>query len=174
MIGKKLLEALNKQVNAELYSGYLYISMAAYLESINLKGATHWMHVQAREEFNHAMRFFTYINAAGGRVNLAPIEVPATEWKSPLAVFENAYDHERKVTAMIHNLVKLAMKEDDFSANAMLQWFVTEQVEEEEHANEVVQKLKLVGDGSALFMVDQELGARILVPAFPEPGAIVP
>lgn len=160
MLSRKMEEVLNKQVNRELYSAYLYMAMSAYFESLNLKGAAHWMHMQAKEEMNHVRRFYFYINSAGGRAKMLAIEQPPLEWKSPLAVFEEAYKHEVKVTKMIHDLVKFAIKGNDFATNAMLQWFVTEQVEEEESANEVVQKLKLVGDGSGLFMVDQELGAR--------------
>ena len=160
-----MLEELNKQVNAELYSAYLYLSMAAYFESINLKGFANWMRVQAQEELTHAMRFFDYINERGGVVKLAAIEQPPTEWKSPLDVFEATYKHEVKVTGMINSLVNLAMKEKDHATYNMLQWFVAEQVEEEASADEIRQQLKLIGkDGRGILMLDRELGQRVFTP----------
>ena len=140
--------------------------MSAYFESINLKGMANWMRIQAQEEMQHAMRFYDFINERGGRVLLAPVEGPETEWDSPLAVFEDTYKHECKVTGLIHDLVDLAIAEKDHAANAFLQWFVTEQVEEEATAEEIGGKLKLAGDNaSVLFMIDQELGQRTFVPA---------
>ena len=164
MIKDTILEALNKQINAELYSAYLYLSMSAYFESINLKGFANWMMVQAKEEVTHAMRIYDYVVERGGRVKLTAIEQPPTEWKSPLDAFEAAYNHEVKVTQMINELVDLALKEKDHATYNMLQWFVNEQVEEEASADEIVQKLKLVGnERSALFMVDRELAQRKFV-----------
>ncbi len=162
MIGKKMSDAINKQINAETYSAYLYMAMSAYFESVGLKGFAHWMHMQAKEELIHALKFFTYVNSTGGRVVLTQIAAPEKEWASPLAAFEAAYAHEIKVTGMIHALVDLAIKEKDHAANSMLQWFVTEQIEEEENASEIVNKLKFIGkDTSALFMLDRELAARM-------------
>jgi ferritin len=162
MIGKKMLDAINKQINAEAYSAYLYMSMSAYFESIGLKGFAHWMHMQAKEELIHALKFFLYLNSTGGRITLTPIAAPEKEWASPLAVFEAAYAHEVKVTGMIHALVDLAIKEKDHAANALLQWYVTEQIEEEENASEIVGKLKFIGkDTSALYMLDRELATRM-------------
>jgi len=161
MIGAKMEAAINKQINAELYSGYLYLSMAAYFESQNLKGMAHWMEVQAGEEQGHAMRFYNFLNERGGRVKLQAIEQPKTDWKSPLAAFEEAYAHEQKVTAMIESLVDLASSEQDKAAFAMLQWFVSEQVEEEASTSEIAQKLKMVKEsGHGVFMIDQALGRR--------------
>jgi len=165
MIKKNIQKALNKQINAELYSAYLYLSMSAYFQSINLAGFANWMRVQALEEMTHADKFYNFIVERGGRVELEAIEGPPKEWSSHLAVFENAYKHEQKVTSMINDLVELAIKEKDHASNIFLQWFVTEQVEEEASADEVVQKLKLVGDkGSGLFMIDGELSQRVFTP----------
>jgi len=161
-MNQKIGDALNKQLNAELFSSYLYLSMAAYFESQNLKGMAGWMRMQALEEYMHAMKFFDFINERGGRVLLAQIDAPKTEWSSPLVVFEDTYNHECKVTGLINELVDLAFSEKDHAANTFLQWFVTEQVEEEATAQEIRDKLKLVSDNAvALFMVDQELGQRV-------------
>ena len=165
MLSEKLQDALNGQLNAELYSSYLYLSMSAHFQSINLGGFANWMRVQAQEELVHVMKFYDYVNERGGRVTLGPVEGPPTEWKSPLAAFEHAYEHERKVTGLINDLVDMAAEERDHATGGFLQWFVTEQVEEEATADAVVQKLKLVGDaGSGLFMLDQELGLRVFIP----------
>ncbi len=165
MIKAKIQDALNKQLNAELYSSYLYLSMAAYFESVSLKGFANWMRVQAREELVHAMKFYAYINERSGRVNLASISAPSAQWDSPLAAFEQVYEHEQKVTGLINDLVTLAVSEADHATNNFLQWFVAEQVEEESSADEIVQKLRLLGeDRSGLFMLDQELGQRIFTP----------
>jgi len=139
----------------------LYLSMSAYFQSINLPGFANWMRIQTQEELVHAMKFYDFINERGGRVMLQGVEAPPTEWSSPLDVFENAYKHEQKVTGLINDLVNLAVGERDHATNIFLQWFVTEQVEEEASADEVVQKLKLVGDDSGgLFMLDGEMGQR--------------
>jgi ferritin len=161
VISEKIQAAFNKQTNAELCSAYLYLSMAAWFESVNLRGAASWMRAQAKEELAHAMKFFAYVNERGGRVLLAPVDGPPTEWKTPLAAFEAAYAHERKVTGMINDLVDLAAGEGDHAAGSFLQWFVNEQVEEEASADEVVQKLKLAGDSpNGLLMIDRELAQR--------------
>jgi len=166
MLKPDIQNAFNKQINAELFSSYLYVSMSAYFESINLKGMANWMRVQAQEEVQHAMKFYDFINDRGGKVLLSAIEGPETVWNSPLAVFENAYQHECKVTGLINELVDLSIQVSDHAANTFLQWFVTEQVEEEASADDIVQKLKLAGDNaSVLFMIDQELGQRTFVPA---------
>lgn len=165
MLSEKLQKALNEQLNAELYSSYLYLSMSAYFQSVNLAGFATWMRIQAQEELIHAMKFYDYINERSGRVALGPVDGPPTEWKSPPAAFEHAREHERMVTGRINDLVNLAIEERDHATNGFLQWFVTEQVEEEASADAVVQKLKLVGgDGGGLFMVDQELGKRVFTP----------
>ena len=161
MMNTKIESAFNEQLNAELFSSYLYLSMAAYFESQNLKGMAGWMRMQAVEEHMHAMKFFDFINGCGGRVTLAKIKEPKTEWNSPLDVFEDTCKHERKVTGLINDLVDLSLREKDHAANAFLQWFITEQVEEEATAQEIGGKLKLIGDNpAAVFMIDRELGQR--------------
>jgi ferritin len=172
MIGEKMIKALNDQLNAELYSSYLYLSMSAYFQSINLKGFANWMRVQTQEELLHAVKFYDFINNRGGRVKLAAIETPPSEWESPLQIFETAYQHEQKVTGLINNLVEIALEERDHATQIFLQWFVTEQVEEEDSANTVIQKLKLMGDApGGMFMLDNELGQRVFTPPAQEPVA---
>lgn len=161
MISDKLQKAINNQINAETYSAYLYASMAAYFDAASLPGFAHWMQVQAREELAHAMKFYTFLNDRGGRVILTAIDGPPTEWESPLAVFEEAYAHEQKVSRLIHDLMELAIDERDHMAKELLQWFLTEQVEEEASADKIVQDLRRVGDnGPGLLMLDRELGSR--------------
>ena len=160
-MNSKIESAFNEQLNAELFSSYLYLSMAAYFESQNLKGMAGWMRMQAIEEHMHGMKFFDFINECGGRVTLAKIKEPKTEWSSPLDAFEDTCKHESKVTGLINDLVDLAVKERDHAANAFLQWFITEQIEEEATAQEIRDQLKLVSDNPvALFMIDRELGQR--------------
>ncbi len=165
MLNEKVEEALNKHLNAEFYSAYLYLSMAAYFHSANLDGLANWMRVQVQEELAHTMKFFDYINERAGRVVLTAVEGPPSEWDSPLAVFEDAYRHEQHVTSLINGLVDLALEMRDHGTNNFLQWFVAEQVEEEASVDEVVQKLKLVGDDpNGLFMIDRELAQRVFTP----------
>jgi ferritin len=161
MIKKKINDAINQQVNREIFSAYLYLSMAAYFESSNLKGVAKWMKVQTQEEMKHAGKFMDYLYEKGGRAILDAIDKPEKEWDSPLAAFEAAYKHELKITAHINDLVKMASQDSDYATLNMLQWFVSEQVEEEAQTDEVVQKLKMIGDSkSALFMYDAVLGKR--------------
>jgi ferritin len=161
MLNAKIEQALNEQINAELFSSYLYLSMAAYFESLSLKGMAHWMRIQAQEELVHVMRFFDFINHRDGRVRLTQVGAPKNDWGSPLEGFQDAYEHECKISARINDLTSLANGEKDHAVSTFLQWFVNEQVEEEAAAKEIVDKLKLVGDnGVALFMVDGELGQR--------------
>lgn len=161
MIGKKMEKALNDQVNAELHSAYIYLAMAAYFESKNLKGFANWMHKQYNEEVGHAMKFFNFIVERGGRVQLQKIDEPPTDWDSALAAFEAAYKHEVYISGRIHDLVKLSAEENDLPAHYFLAWFVDEQVEEESSTDEVVQHLKMVGDSKGgLFMLDSRLGKR--------------
>ncbi len=173
MLGEKMQDALNKQLNAELYSSYLYLAMSASFQSTNLKGFANWMRVQAQEELVHAMKFYDHINGRNGRVNLQPVDGPPFEWASPLSAFEHAHKHEQKVTGLINDLVSLAVSEKDNATNIFLQWFVTEQVEEEASADEVVQQLRLIGDdASGLFMLDRELAQRVFtMPATGGEGA---
>ena len=171
MIKKSVEDALNHQINRELYSAYLYASMSAYFETQNLKGFALWMQFQAREESMHAQKFYTYLIDRGGRAIMRAIEAPPSEWKSPLNVFEEAYKHEQHVTQLINNLADLAIAEKDHATNSMLQWFINEQVEEEAHADEMVQNLKMVGSNSqGLFLLDREAGQRT-PPAPPGAGA---
>lgn len=163
MINKKIEDAVNNQINAEIYSGYLYLSMSAYFQVKGLKGFAHWMEVQAGEEFGHARKFYNYLFDRGGRVTMKQVDGPPTEWKSPENVFDEVYKHEQKVTALINDLVNLAIAEKDHATNNILQWFVAEQVEEENSALTVLDELKLIGnDGNGLLMKDRELGQRVL------------
>jgi ferritin len=158
-------DALNEQVNAELYSAYLYLSMEAYFESINLAGFANWMRVQTQEEIAHAMKIYDYIDERSGRVTLKPIAGPPVKWDSPLAVFEAGYAHEQKVTGLINELVNISIELKDHATNMFLQWFVNEQVEEEKSADDVVQKLKLMADApGGLYMLDAELAQRVFTP----------
>ncbi|MHC5033888.1 MAG: ferritin, partial [Planctomycetota bacterium] len=138
MLSARMQQALNEQLNAELYSAYLYLSMSAQFEDLGLKGFASWMRCQAQEEVLHAMKFFGHITGRGGRALMQPIEGPQTEWDSPTSIFEHTLEHERKVTGLIGKLVDLAAEEGDHAARAFLQWFVTEQVEEEASADEVL------------------------------------
>ena len=165
MLNKKMVSAINEQINAELYSSYMYLSMAAYFDAINLKGFANWMRVQVQEENFHAMKFFDYVLSRQGKVILKAIAAPPTTWKSPLDVFKATYAHEQKVTSLIEELATLSQKENDHATSVLLQWYITEQVEEESNADGIVQKLKLIGDNSSgLFLLDQELAARVFTP----------
>jgi len=165
MLNQKIQDAFNDQLNAEAYSAYLYWSMSACFEAANLRGFANWMRCQAQEEMVHAMKFYTFINERSGRVQLKALEGPETEWPTPLAAFEAAYQHECYITGRIGDLVELAIAEKDHAANAFLQWFVTEQVEEEASTDEVVGKLKLMADApGGLFLLDQEMAARVFTP----------
>lgn len=165
MLPEKMEKALNEQINAEMYSSYLYLSMESYFQSIGLAGFASWMRMQAQEEMFHAMKIYDFVYERGGRVILAAIDQPPAEWKSVLDVFENVLSHEQKVTGLINDLVNLALDERDHATNIFLQWFVTEQVEEEAGVGSVLDKLKLVGDDtSGLFVLEQELGKRVFTP----------
>ena len=161
MIGKTMQDAMNEQINKEFFSSYLYLSMAAYFEDKNLMGFAHWMRLQADEEREHAMKFYNFILDAGGHVYLKAIDAPETEWKSNLEVAEQVAAHEAKVTASINDLYELALKEKDYAAQVLLHWFITEQVEEEKNAAELVAKLKLIEErGTAVLMLDHRLSKR--------------
>lgn len=171
MISEKMLQKLNEQVTKEFYSAYLYLSMEAYFASENLNGFANFFHVQAQEERDHAMKFFNYISHVGGRVKLAPIEGPQTDFVSAREVFQITLDHERQVTQLIYFLVNLAVEEKDHFTNTFLQWFVTEQAEEESSADAILKKLKLIGsDGMGILMLDAELAKRVYTP--PVPGTV--
>lgn len=161
MLSKVVEDAINEQIKNELYSAYLYLAMSAHFEAANLPGSAHWMRLQSQEEVEHAMKFFDYVNERGGRVVLQAINQPPVEFKSPLEIFQQALEHEQKVTGMINNLYALAVKENDYPTQVMLQWFIEEQVEEEKSAGDVVEQLKMIGDHThGLFMLDRQLGAR--------------
>lgn len=158
-------DALNEQVNAELYSAYLYLSMESYFKAQNLNGFANWMRVQTQEEVTHATKIYEFISERGGRAILKAIEGPQTEWDSALAVFNAVYKHEQKVTGLINDLVDLAIKEKDHATNSFLQWFVNEQVEEESSADGIVQQLKMMENApGGMFMLDRELGQRVFTP----------
>jgi len=161
MIGKKMEASLNEQVKEELASAYLYLAMAAYFAAEGWGGMESWMRLQAQEEVGHAMRIFDHVLERGGRAKLLALPEPQESWTSPVAAFTAAYDHERYITEKIHGLVELAGKEKDYAARAMLQWFVTEQVEEEDQTRKAVEMLERVGDsGRGLFIADREFGRR--------------
>ena len=161
MLSDRMQKALNGQVNAELYSSYLYLSMNAYFKSVNLDGFANWMNAQTQEELMHAMKIYDFINQRGGRAILAAIDAPPAQWDSPLAVFEDTLKHEQKVTGLINDLVDIAIEERDHATQIFLQWFVTEQIEEEESVGNVLEQLKLLGDAKqGLFMMDRELATR--------------
>jgi len=165
MLNKKLELELNKQVNAEFFSAYLYLSMSAFLASKNLSGFSNWMKVQFEEEQFHALKLYQYILDRGGKVELEKIEKPKTEWTNIVNVFEEVLAHEEKITSLINNLVDLAIQEKDHATVNMLQWFVEEQVEEEANASDLLGQLKLIqGKGSGLYMIDKELKQRVFTP----------
>ncbi|HEX9374364.1 MAG TPA: ferritin [Roseiflexaceae bacterium] len=161
MISKTMQAAINDQIKHEFYSSFLYLSMSAYFETINLPGCAHWMRAQSQEEQEHALKFFDFLNDRGGSVELQALDQPPSEFQSPLDAFQQALDHERKVTSLIHRLYELALKEGDYATQAHLQWFITEQVEEEKNASQIIEQIKMTGgQASALFMLDRQLAAR--------------
>jgi ferritin len=161
MISKAMQEAINEQINKELYSSYLYLSMAAYFENANLPGFAKWLHIQADEERGHAMKFYEHLVDRGGRVLLKAVAGPETEWRSSLAAFKVVQEHEAKVTALINALYETALKEKDYPAQVLLQWFINEQVEYEKNAAGIVQQLELIdAKGTAVLMLDHQLGRR--------------
>ena len=165
MLNKKLEEALNAQINAEFWSAYLYLSMSSDMSDKGMAGVANWFAIQFKEEQDHAMKFFNYVISRGGKVTLKPIEKVDTEWKSPLAAFEQTLQHEEKVTSLINDLYALAEQEKDYATQSMLKWFIDEQVEEEENAKAIIDTLKLIGDnGYGLYQLDKELSTRVYTP----------
>ena len=161
MIGKTMQDAMNDQINKELFSSYLYLSMAAYFEANTLPGFANWMHIQAEEEREHAMKFYRFILERGGKVELKAIAAPKTSWASALEAAEEVAEHEGKVTASIYSLYELAQKEKDYPAQVMLQWFIEEQVEEEDNAAQLVTNLKRIeAHETAVLMLDHRLSKR--------------
>jgi len=171
MLSKVMQDKINEQIKNELYSAYLYLSMSAHFEAANLSGFAHWMRLQSQEEVSHAMKFFDFVNNRNSRVVLQAIDQPPVEFESPLDIFEQTLEHERKVTAMIGRLYKLALEESDYSTQVTLQWFIEEQVEEEASAERIVGMLQMIGDETqSLIMLDRELGQRVFSPAEQESG----
>ena len=161
MLSQTVQDAINEQVKNEFFSAYLYLSMSSYFESLNLPGFAHWMRTQYQEEVVHALKLFDFVNDREGRALLKAISQPPSEFQSPLDAFQQALEHEREVTQMINNLYALALKENDYATQVLLQWFISEQVEEEKNASNIVEQLKMIGNnGSALLILDRELGAR--------------
>ena len=162
MLNPKVEEAINEQINAELYSAFLYLSMSAYFQRQNLPGFAKWTYVQYLEETTHALKFFNYINERGGSVKLAAIKEPPTEWKNPVEVYDAIYKHEQLVTSLIYRIVDIAIQERDHASNNMLQWYVAEQVEEEGNASLILEQLKRIGNAQeSLYVLDKELGMRL-------------
>jgi ferritin len=160
-ISEKMEKALNEQLNAEICSSYLYLSMAAYFENISYNGFSNWMRLQSEEEYSHAMKIYDYINRVGGRVVLDKIDKPEHEWDSPLHIFEGTLEHEIYITNRINDLANLAVEEKDHATNIFINWFITEQVEEVGTVQDIVDQFKLVGDDNrGLFFLDKELGKR--------------
>lgn len=163
-IPAKVQDVLNKQVNAEFWSAYMYLSMAAWFEEKGLKGFANWMRVQFQEETAHALKFFSYITERQGRALLEPIAGVPTEWSSVLEVMEETYAHELKVTELIYNCLEVAEKDKDRATMSMLQWYVDEQMEEEANVDAIINQLKLIGDnGQAIYLLDKELATRVFV-----------
>ena len=162
MISQKMQKAFNDQINAELYSAYIYLAMSAYFEDTNFPGFAKWMQAQAGEEVEHAMKFYNHIVEREGRVELQPIEGPPKNWDNPTAIFKAAYEHECYISSRINDLMKLSQAEKDYPSYSMLQWFVDEQVEEEASTKTIADQLEMIGNKSigALFMLDRELGKR--------------
>ncbi len=161
MPSKKMQAALNEQLNAELYSAYVYLAMCAYFEDANLLGFANWMRIQAHEELAHGLKFYTYINDRDGRVELGAIKAPPKKWGGPLPAFQAAYAHEQEITRRIDKLMDRAIAEGDHATQIFLQWFVSEQVEELATTNAVIEKLKMIGNSpSGLFLIDHELSQR--------------
>ena len=161
MLSKQIQDAINEQIRNEIQSAYLYLSMAAHCDAVNLPGAAHWLHAQWEEELEHSMKLFKYVNDRGGRVTLQAIEKPQTEFSSLLGIFQMVLAHEQKVTALINSLYTAAVKENDYASQVELQWFIKEQIEEEKNAAEIIEMLKLSGEsGPTLLMMDRQLGMR--------------
>ncbi|MDD3293581.1 MAG: ferritin [Geobacteraceae bacterium] len=168
MINKEMVQALNKQLNNEIYSAYLYLSMSSFTTFIGLKGTANWFMVQYQEEMTHAMKFYDYINSQGEHAQLDAIAAPPAEFGTLLSMFEQTLKHEQFITRCINDLMDQAVKEKDHATQIFLQWFVTEQIEEEGNDNDIIAKLRLVGDSAhGLMMVDRDLAARVFTPPAP-------
>ncbi|MCC8154663.1 MAG: ferritin [Tannerellaceae bacterium] len=169
MLSKKMEEALNAQINAEMWSAYLYLSMSADFASSGKPGFANWMNIQFQEEQEHALKFLNYVISRGGKPVLKPIEAVKTSWSSPLEAFEDTLHHEQKVTSLINELYALATEEKDYATQSMLKWFIDEQVEEEETAQGIIDALRMISDnGFGLYTLDKELAARVYTPSTQE------
>jgi ferritin len=165
MLKEKMEKALNEQINEELYSAYLYLSMSSYFEAKGLKGFANWMMIQYKEETDHTMKLYNYLFSQGAKPKLLAIKQPPGNWNSPMHAFEDTYKHEQHITERINYLVDIAEELKDRATNNFLQWFIDEQVEEEENDRDIIDKLKLIGDSKhGLFMLDKELGERVYTP----------
>jgi len=161
MVSEKMISELNQHLNREFFSSYLYLSMSAFLEKLNYEGMAVWMKTQSGEEYGHAMKFFDFLNKINASINLEKIDKPEFSWNSPLEVFEETLKHEKFITKSIYGLADLASSEKDHATMSFLNYFINEQIEEEETAGKIVEKFKLVGDNKGgLYMLDRELGAR--------------
>lgn len=173
MLNKKIEEAINEQINAEMWSAYLYLSMAAHCHSIGQPGMAKWFEVQFKEEQDHAKILFNYVVSRNGNVTLKAIDAVPTKWNSILDVFESTLAHEQKVTAMINNLFAITTQENDYATQSMLKWFIDEQVEEEENAQTIIDNIKMIKDnGYGIYMLDKELGSRTYTQPAPLAGSI--
>ena len=162
MLKDKLQKALNKQLNEELYSSYAYLSMSAHFSALNLDGMAHWLRLQSQEEYGHGMKIYEYILQRNGRVSLAQISAPAESWKTLIDLFEEVMAHEQKVSASIDSIVELTLQEKDYATNNFLQWFISEQVEEEATSQFILDRAKLVGDNrNGIFLLDREMAQRV-------------
>ncbi len=161
MISKNMQDAINEQIKNEVYSAYIYLSMSAHFEALNLSGFSQWLRIQYEEELSHALKLYEHVLERGGRITLLPIPQPKSEWKTSLDAFKEVLAHEELVTSLIHQLYETALMEKDYPAQVMLQWFINEQVEEEKNATEIVEQLKLIdAHGTAVLMLDHQLGKR--------------
>ncbi|GHV56111.1 ferritin [Bacteroidia bacterium] len=164
MISKKIESAINDQINAEFWSAYLYLSMSMYCANQSLSGAANWFHIQFREEQDHAQKFMSYVLSRGGQVLLQPIEKVETSWDSLLSAFKDTLAHEKVVTGKINHIYDLSVEEKDYATQSLLNWFIDEQVEEEEAARQMIDTLTMIGDGYGLYQFDKELAARVYTP----------
>ncbi len=160
MIQEKMQAAFNDQINAEIYSGYLYLSMSAWAETQGLSGFANWFRIQAQEELTHAMKMFDFVVERGGHAKMAAVDGPPQAWDSPMAAFDAVLAHEQKVTGLINDLTDLAIELRDHASRNFLEWFVDEQVEEEASVEDIISKLKLAGEGHGMFLMDKDLGGR--------------
>lgn len=161
MLSPVIQEVLNKQINHEFYSSYFYLSVSAYFESLNLQGFAHWMRLQSQEEQTHGLRLFDYLNDRNGHATLEAIAQPPVEFQSPVDAFQQTLEHEGRVTETIDRFYELAVQEKDYAMQVELQWFISEQVEEEKQARQILDQLKMIGDqGTALYLLNKELGER--------------